>query len=263
MAMTIKANDQKQKITLICDADARRILHTGQEQIFDLILEIDPARYTFNGKYAPLTAKYDLAQLSPYEKTLFVDADMVFSQLCDFEALWRSLNGIKWTMSNRGANDPDKGITEWVDSQKLKEAYPDVAQWYDLASEWIYWEKGAESDAIFAMAREFYEQDKLITRQFAGDKPDEVFFNLAMDELKVKPHKSPYYPVYWEPAIRKSMGALEIKKNYFAFSAGGNHLPRQQRKIYEEFVKNASAKLNRVAMNVPDKRVYLKERATI
>ena len=263
LALSIKSADPKQRISVVADEMALSHLHEGQKMIFDNIIEPKPNQCQRGGVLKPLITKFYLNDLTPYERTLFVDADMIFSPMADFNKLWSELDGIEWTMANRGENKPDKGISEWVDSGILKQTYPDVEQWYDLSSEWMYWEEGPTADVIFAGARGYYDEGKLLTRQFAGDKPDEPFFNLALNAYGVKPHQSPYQPTYWQPAIRKFMNAMEIKRTYYAFSAGGNHLPKHQERIYQEFANNASTRMNMPSLKIGDKRSYLTERKHI
>jgi hypothetical protein len=259
LALSIKSADPKQRVAVIADDAALAHLHEGQRMVFDKIIKPKPESV----KDKPLTAKFYLNSLSPYDRTLFVDADMVFSPMCNFAQLWQEMDGVEWTMANRGVNDPDKGISEWVDPGKLAEAYGKVSQWIDLSSEWIYWVKGELADSIFVGARNFYKENKLHTRQFAGDKPDEPFFNLALAAVQHQPHKMPWQPTYWQPAIRKVLSAMEIKRQYYAFSAGGNHLPPQQFRIYQEFMKNASFRMNMPALTIANKRSQLKERTHI
>lgn len=263
LALSIKSADPKQRISVVADEVALSHLHEGQRMIFDNIIQPKPHQCQRDGVLKPLITKFYLNDLTPYERTLFVDADMIFSPMADFNKLWSELDGIDWTMANRGENKPDKGISEWVDAGKLMETYPDVEQWYDLSSEWMYWEAGPVANSIFAGARGFYDEGKLLTRQFAGDKPDEPFFNLAMNAYGVKPHQAPYQPTYWQPAIRKVMNAMEIKRTYYAFSAGGNHLPPNQERIYTELLNNASTRMNMPPMKIGAKRSYLNERKHI
>jgi len=264
LALSIKAGDPKQKICVITDQVGLAHLHEGQKSIFDKIIYIDDSIITKKNNIVPLISKFHLYELTPYSSaTLFVDADIIFSTLCDYNQLWSSFNKVEWTMANRGINDPDKGISEWVDSNKLKEAYDNVEQWVDLSSEWIYWKQNDFSKQIFDSALKYYHEDKLLTRQFNGDKPDEPFFNLALNEVKHKPHKMPYQPTYWHPAVRKFLSALEIKRNYYAFSAGGNHLSPHQQRIYDEFAKNAAYKMKMNEFKIPHKRTQIKERSLI
>ena len=264
LALSIKACDPKQKISVIADDIALSHLHEGQKLIFDRIIKPKKKHYFRGDKCVPLICKFYLNELTPYkEETQFVDSDMVFSQFANFDKLWNDMNEVQWTMANRGINEPNKGISEWVDSSKLKEAYPNISTWYDLSSEWMYWKTGELSDSIFKKAVKYYDEGKLMTRSFAGDKPDEPFFCLALNDVNHYPHKLPWQPTYWQPAIRKIHSIMEIKKQWYAFSAGGNHLPPFQKKIYDEMVKNASYKMNLNSMSIFNKRNQLKERTII
>jgi hypothetical protein len=264
LALSIKAGNYNQKVSVIADDIALSHLNEGHKMIFDKIIKPSDDDWKVNGKELPLYCKFNLFNLTPYlEETLFVDADMIFSVLCDYNKLWNDMKAIEWTMANRGENEPNKGISEWVDNNVLNETYPNVEQWYDLSSEWIYWKQNEIADSIFAKAKDFYLEGKLLTRSFAGDKPDEPFFNLSIDSLKHKLHKSPFQPTYWLPSAKKLIPILDIKKNYFAFSVGGNHVPKQQEKIYNDFAKNASYKMNLPTFPIMHKRSHLKERNLI
>jgi hypothetical protein len=59
------------------------------------------------------------------------------------------------------------------------------------------------------------------------------------------------------------MSAMEVKQTYYAFSAGGNQLPPNQQRIYDELLKNASSKMNTPGMQIAHKMSYLNERKHI
>jgi hypothetical protein len=263
LALSIKSADPTQQVCVIADDVGISHLHEGQRMIFDKIIKPSSECYMRDGKTVPLVCKFYLNELTPYEQTLFVDADMIFSPLAKFNEFWEQMQGIEWTMANRGKNDPDKGISEWVNADKLKEAYDDIEQWVDLSSEWICWKKSDLSDSIFVSARQYYDEGKLTTRSFAGDKPDEPFFNLALNKVRHLPHAMPYQPTYWQPAVKRVLGSVEIKKQYYAYSVGGRMMTKQQQNIYEEFCKNASYRMNMPTLKVTHKMNQLPERTVI
>jgi len=263
LALSIKSADPTQQVCVIADDVGISHLHEGQRMIFDKIIKPPAECYMRDGKIVPLVCKFYLNELTPYEQTLFVDADMIFSPLAKFNEFWKQMQGVDWTMANRGKNDPDKGISEWVNADKLKEAYDDIEQWVDLSSEWICWKKSDLSDSIFVRARQYYDEGKLTTRSFAGDKPDEPFFNLALNKVRHLPHAMPYQPTYWQPAVKRVLGSVEIKKQYYAYSVGGRMMTKQQQNIYEEFCKNASYRMNMPTLKVTHKMNQLPERTVI
>ena len=255
LALSIKSADMRQQVAVIADEEGLRHLHPGQRMIFDHIIEPASAQ--------PLVNKFHLHELSPFEETLFVDADMIFSPMADFNEFWRSMSNVEWTMANRGLDDLIKGISEWTTMQDLEEAYGGVDQWYDLSSEWIYFKKNDLSYTIFVNAEMYYEENKLKVRAFAGDRPDEPYFNLSLISVGHKPHQAPYQPTYWQPAMKGFPGVMGIKKGWMAFSVGGKTIPQQQQVVYDELAKNASFRMNMPSMKIAQKMNQLSERKVI
>jgi hypothetical protein len=262
LTLSAKANDMGMPVTLIADADGISQFNEGQLAMFDKVIMVKDSWYTFKGLKLPLMLKFKLYDLSPYDRTLFMDADTIISPMQDIRAWSESMKGTPFTMANRGYNDPDKGISEWVDKDILKSTY-DVKAWIDLSSEFIYFERSESVAKMFTDAMKFYKDDKLPMRKFAGDRPDEPFFNLAMDKNGIAPHKIPYAPTYWLPAQRKFKSAMEIKREFFGFSLGGKEIPKTQEKIYAEFAANVAYKTGVPTMRIGHKKQYLSERQVI
>jgi hypothetical protein len=255
LALSAKSADMNVQVAVIADEEALRHLHQGQRMIFDYI--IPPA------VEKPLVNKFHICELSPFDETLFVDADMIFSPMADFNEFWRSMTTVEWTMANRGKDDIVKGISEWTTKEDIAEAYGEVEQWYDLSSEWIYFKKNDLSYSIFANAEMYYEDNKLKVREFAGDRPDEPYFNLSLISVNHKPHQAPYQPTYWQPAMKGFPGVMGIKKGWMAFSVGGKSIPQQQMQVYDELAKNASFRMNMPSMKIAQKINQLSERKLI
>ena len=255
LALSAKSADMNVQVAVIADAEGLRHLHPGQRMIFDHIIEPKSEK--------PLVNKFYLAELSPFEETLFVDADMIFSPLADFNEFWRSMSTIDWTMANRGKDDLVKGISEWTTKEDIAEAYGEAEQWYDLSSEWIYFKKNDLTYTIFANAEMYYDDNKLKVREFAGDRPDEPYFNLSLISVNHQPHLAPYQPTYWQPAMKGFPGAMAIKKGWMAFSVGGKLIPQQQMQVYDELAKNASFRMNMPSMKIAQKFNQLSERKVI
>lgn len=255
LALSAKSADMNVQVAVIADEEALRHLHPGQRMIFDYIIEPKSEK--------PLVNKFHICELSPFQETLFVDADMIFSPMADFNEFFRSMTTIDWTMANRGKDDIVKGISEWTTKEDIAEAYGEVEQWYDLSSEWIYFKKNDLSYSIFANAEMYYEDNKLKVREFAGDRPDEPYFNLSLISVNHKPHQAPYQPTYWQPAMKGFPGVMGIKKGWMAFSVGGKSIPQQQMQVYDELAKNASFRMNMPSMKIAQKINQLSERKLI
>jgi hypothetical protein len=255
LALSAKSADMNVQVAVIADEEGLSHLHPGQRMIFDYIIEPKSKK--------PLVNKFYLDRLTPFDETLFVDADMIFSPMADFNEFWRSMTTVEWTMANRGKDDIVKGISEWTTKEDIAEAYGEVEQWYDLSSEWIYFKKNDLSYSIFANAEMYYEDNKLKVREFAGDRPDEPYFNLSLISVNHKPHQAPYQPTYWQPAMKGFPGVMAIKKGWMAFSVGGKSIPQQQMQVYDELAKNASFRMNMPSMKIAQKINQLSERKLI
>ena len=255
LALSIKSADIKQQVAVIADEEGLRHLNPKQRMIFDYIIEPKSEK--------PLVNKFFLDRLTPFEETLFVDADMIFSPMADFNEFWRSMTTVEWTMANRGKDDLVKGISDWTSKEDIAEAYGEVDNWYDLSSEWIYFKKNDLSYSIFANAERYYDENYLKVRPFAGDRPDEPYFNLALNSIPHEPHQAPYQPTYWQPAMKGFPGVMGIKKGWMAFSVGGKSIPQQQMQVYDELAKNASFRMNMPSMKIAQKINQLSERKLI
>ena len=255
LALSIKSADISQQVAVIADEEGLRHLGPHERMIFDQIIWTDVEK--------PLVNKFRLHELSPFEETLFVDADMIFSPLANFSEFWFSMKDVQWTMANRGKDDLVKGISEWTTKEDIDETYGRISQWYDLSSEWIYFKKNDLSYTIFVNAEIYYDENSLKVREFAGDRPDEPYFNIALNSIPHEPHQVPYQPTYWQPAMKGFPGTMAIKKGWMAFSVGGNSIPQQQQQVYDELLKNASFRMNMPSKKIAQKINQISERKLI
>lgn len=256
LCMSLKAIAPDIPFTLVADEAALADLTEGQKFFFDKIIPC-PKKYCYDeGKLKPLLTKFHLHELSPYDRTLFLDADTILNVNANIYALFQELEGIGFTMANRGI---DGGITDWVDKEYLQREFsPD--KWYDLSSEVIYFEKGEKSAKVFETARDYYDSKELNTTRFAGDQPDEPFFALAMDNLKCYPHKDNWLPLYWRPQEKRAKTMLQVQSEYIGMSAGGRGLPKDQLKIYTQITNAVQAATGEILFSYLHKKNYLPER---
>ncbi len=257
LAVSVKAWNPSTPISIIADEVGLSHLNESQRAIFDTIITPDYDDYNKEGKCLPLCLKYHLYKYTPYVTTIFIDADTIFSPFAMLGQVFKSLKDIDFTIANRGKVAPEKGFSQWLDAKAITAPY-----WYDLSSEWIYFNKSDLSRKIFEGALHEYNKGTLMTRAFAGDKPDEPFFMLSMVAQDLHPHKSPYKPSYWY-AAEKYANAMQVKRGYLLFSIGGKMIPKQQKLIYDELCRNASHKSGLKTMPVYNKMSVLPERQVI
>lgn len=258
LAVSLRAVAPHIPITIIADAVGISHLDQMQLTVFDEIIFADQNDYYNDGKCTPLTLKYHLYKYSPYEATIFVDADTIFSPFANVDHVFSQLAGVAFTMANRGKQDPSKGISEWVEAGSV-----DVPYWYDLSSEFIYFEKGDKAMQVFTEALEAYQHSNLPTKMFAGDKPDEPFFMLGMIATGTHPHRTPFKPVFWHIQEQGFHSSIDVKKQWAMMSLGGKSIPKRIHDIYKEICHNVTYLSGYKTMTVSHKMNELPERKHI
>ncbi len=233
-------------------------------EVFDSIEKIPEDHYLQNGKNNWIRTKTFIYQLSPFDKTLFLDADTIWLPKRKPSDLFNELenvtitfeNYIRYDLSNLKPKD-----TVWANISEIKAAYKLERGWYyGLQSEMVYFTRTEAINAYFETVREVYDNLKVKTTEFAGFLPDEIAFSIAAALHGIEPHVHPYYPAYWHPVQRKA-GRSTIPDNHYLLSVGGAFQTDQMKDYYNKF---ASIAFRKLAMDNPwkfmNKRAWLQER---
>lgn len=234
LALTIKKVEQM-PIAIIYEGSSLSHLNENQKKIFDFIIELPE---TFRQGFG---TKLHLDQLTPFDKTLFLDVDMLWlgrkpSELID------SLEGIGFTCITEGNSDEiNHKYYFWADPEEIKTAYQ-VKKVWQIRSEVMYFEKGTK---IFKKARELKPESKLKTIRKFGDKiPDELYFNIALALLELDPHQPRWIPAYWSRLHGEVMPKLsDLFKEYYLLSFGSNAASPIMKKTYDNVMTVATNKL--------------------
>ena len=233
LAVSVSSIDPSFPIAIIADEAGLGHLSREQRAVFRKIIKPDVV-------LSGTANKLLLDQYTPFDQTLFLDADTILSPYCDINAMFKRLNTIPFTMACRGESNDHSGKSDWVNLQQVKDVI-DFRSWYDLSSEFIYFEKGDDSEKIFQFAREAFHENKIEVREFAGGNPDEPYFTIALIKSGVPPHQIPFLPSWWEPHYFKSkdrfMKPVDIYRNFFCISAGGKRLNKITENIYNNVAK--------------------------
>ena len=257
LAVSVRAVAPNVPISIIADEIGISHLNESQRAIFDQIIAPDFHDYSNGEKITPLTLKYHLYKYSPYDHTIFMDADTILTPTAKVVEMFSDMGDVDFTIANRGEQSPQEGISQWVMGK-----YLDVPYWYDLSSEFIYFKKGIVAKNVFSDALKHYKQGILPTKAFAGDKPDEPFLMLGMIDNGIKPHKVPFKPSFWY-AAEKHITAVKVKTEYLMFSLGGKLIPKAQRLIYDDICKNVSYRSGLATMSIHQKMNSMNERKVI
>ena len=243
LAMSIKYSQPDVHITLLWQGAGKNHVTQHIGGFFDEEIEI-PEEYTKqNGMDSYLKAKMYLYDLSPYNKTIYLDADTIFFPKRNIGQLFDELNGTSFTIGNRGISDlsTDPRLI-WSDLEEMRTVYGDVII-YNLSSEFMYFEKCEESRLFFDVAKAAFEDPGVSYVRFAGTVPDELAFQIAYIHTGEKPTKVPFLPFYWEPYEQKRLTLPQVQStDFYGYSIGGAILSKEMKQNYDDLVRFYSNK---------------------
>lgn len=234
LACSIKCIEDVE-IAVVFDEAGLSHLSAKQTAIFNHKIEL-PAEYRTG-----FGVKLHLDQLTPFAKTLFLDADMLWLGRTPSE-LFTELSGTAFTIITEGDSDnPNPKYYFWADEKEIMAAYG-VAKVWQTRSEVLYFEKGTK---VFRKARELKPENKLKSiRKFGEFIPDELYFNIAMAVLGVDPHKSKWMPGYWARLHSEVMPNLVLLyRDYYLLSFGSNAASPIMKRAYDNVMRVVCNKL--------------------
>jgi hypothetical protein len=257
LALSIRATSPSMHVTLVHSNNISE-LSVEQRFIFNKLIECDSAYYTLDdGTKSFIKAKLYLDKITPYKKTIFLDADMVVSPYKTIDTLFEQLNGQEFVMICRGE---DRDFSQWVDAEEVCKSY-NIEKYYDCSSEFMYF----ESTDIFEDARIIHDEitdGKIWFRKFANGIPDEPPIIIAMLRKFGKPFQVPFKPSYWQP-VEKDLKTPELWNDFYLLSMGGKVNDVRVVKVYNNIVKWYSDKIGVTSFKHTDKQAILAERKTM
>jgi hypothetical protein len=256
LASSIRFMDKDVKIHLVHTAGSITHFSHKHRALFSSMQECPPEYYTKNGKNVYLKAKTCVYELSPYDQTLFLDADMIwFSDRTHKNAsrILDELQDVSLTFQNRGYCDlRDENLKEdfiyWCNIKEVKDKYfadgftENNGRFYHLHSEFIYFNRSEANRKFFALAREIFDKPKVKAADFDGDIPDELAFDIAVALTGCNPHQDFFLPIHWY-ATEGPFDAGKHVSKYYGISIGGNKLAPAILKKYMGLAKFYASKM--------------------
>lgn len=241
LAISIKFTTPSIPITLLHDGRGASHLTGAKLAHFDNVVVLQPSDYTTNGRTDYLRPKSLMNVLSPYDRTMWLDADMIALPRKSIAALFDELSGIHFTMSSRGAHDAKTakaGFIHWADPQDVVKEYGiKGGVFYNVSSEFMYFEKGPKADAFFLELRSIYDNMLVPYKQFGNGMPDELAFFIALATTKTKLHAEVFLPCYWEPFHRRNLKGREMYDEFYFMSVGGAFQDTSTTRLYNDLAK--------------------------
>lgn len=179
LAISIRLNDAKRPISLLCDDVSK--LSEGEKALFDRIIVAVPGTLGVG-----CAGKLDLPSYLPYHETMFLDSDcLVMKQDMDFH--W---NKLSTQCFNVTGGILKKGLWYNFDVADVCEALflPYMVR---MNSGAMYFKKGGQLERFLEIVDDFREnaRDVLFVqhRNMAAQFADEPFWSAAMARLKMMP----------------------------------------------------------------------------
>lgn len=204
-------------------------------------------------------AKTRLYDLSPYDKTLFLDVDMIWL-FRPVDQLLEELEGLPFAIMNSGPEEK----CYWADPAEMRSFTKSEHPMYVFYSELLYFEKNATTKAFFKQVKQNYDKPKIKSKEFAGSHmPDELAYILASLQTGLLPHEDGWMPVYWylRDKNKRHLQPYQLSETFYGYSIGGNVTPQYAKAHYNNLSINYARALGlKKPYQVRDKRSYIKQR---
>lgn len=247
LALSVKAVDPYFPIAVVHSENSLNHLSVHQRKFFDHFILLPDADAKGFG------CKLHLDQLSPFEETLFCDADMawlpkrkpieLFEELKDHE--FASITEGCFDIATGDRTGASKRYYFWADPEEIKKVYKlESGMLYQWRSEVIYFKKTKNVKSMFKKAREIYAKPKLSSIMLFGNQvPDELAINISTALHGIEPHKYMWTPAYWPRLHGEHVPPFEhLYGAYYLLSCGSNSASGSLKGVYDRIIKAAAYK---------------------
>lgn len=262
LALTLK-NAGPCNITVVRTERSLNHLNEDQQEIFDNIIDL-PSNVPM-GCGSKLWA-YDI---SPYKKTILLDADMLWLPEKKPDDLFTQLDGIPFTAITEGyePGDVNKMYFFWADTNEIREKYDIKSdKLYQWRSEVVYFERSKEVAAFFKTAKKAFIKPGLTSEKLFGDgTADELALVIAAGVHDIHPHQYKWSPSYWHLMNNGQIPEFnKLYRDYWLVSFGARFASQNSKLLYDRLVKAACYKMGlQHVFPLIAKKEYLKARQHI
>jgi hypothetical protein len=207
----------------------------------------------------PVKAKTRLYDLSPYDRTLFLDVDMIWL-FRPIDELINELEGVDFAIMNEGPIEK----CYWADPAEMRTVTGSEVPMHVFYSELLYFEKSDQMKAYFKSVKANYDKPRVRSKEFAGSHmPDELAYIMASLQTGILPHAANWFPVYWylRDKANRHLQPYQLSNIFYAYSIGGNVTPQYAKAHYNNLSTHFASKMGiKKPYQVRDKRSYIATR---
>jgi hypothetical protein len=253
-------------IAVVCDNE-KKLRH---QELFNVIIHLPQKKFMVKDKVVFNNATILAYELSPFETTIKLDADMVWLTNRKPAALFDSLENVDLAFENNGFDELQKADRKrcvWAPPAEIQEAYSFTGneKCYTIFGEFLYFKKTKENKAFFKSVKSIYHKPKVKCADFAnGTFTDELAMQIAVMQTGKYPHEDNFAPVFNQFLHLRHLHdkhAYQLPQSFYAYSIGGNITPPWQRRQYNILANHYFRKLGlQNPFQSTDKRRFLPER---
>lgn len=256
LALSIKAVDPSFPVAVIHSEGSLSHLSDDRKKIFDKLILL-PGGTGFG-------CKLHLDTLSPFEETLYLDADMAWMPKRGPVDLFEELKDVDFASITEGhTEDKSPKYYFWADPEEIRKRYSITGRIYQWRSEVIYFKKSKRVKSMFEMARKVYSNPDLKTIiRFGNQVPDELAFNVACAYYDIEPHIYKWCPALW-PRLHGNNATKpsDVYNKYYLLSCGSNYATGDLKMLYNNIMKAAAYKMRtQHIFPLMDKKSFIPDR---
>lgn len=266
LSLSIKAIEPDLPICIVHSERSLNHLSAHQKRFFDQMILLPEE------KVKGFACKLHLDRLSPFDETLFLDADMAWLPKRSPGQLMEELADVEYTgitegyfdIETKNRDEVSKKYYFWADVDEIVKRYNLKEKIYQWRSEVIYFKKTDKVRQFFADARKIHSNHGLKSIIMFGNQiPDELGINISAAIHGIEPHQYKWIPALW-PRLHgnNTTNFEEIYNRYYLLSCGSNYATGDIKKLYDRIIKCAANKFHtQHVFPLIDKKSFIPDRA--
>jgi hypothetical protein len=260
LALSLKVWEPNLRIAILHDGRATAHLTEQEMAMFTDQIMVPEDMYVVDGKPEYQRAKVCLDLLSPYDETMYMDADNIwfdrpvswlYGEVCHTDFHIQQNGAYNFETQKR----TDARYTYWWDKPRDVCIYWGINTLPQTISGWFFFKKSSAATQIFQAARVAYDDSLAPCIPWAGGRPDEYCFNVALGKIG---NKQSDRHVFYFDKLHGQQPPAEVYRRYWGLATGGAATERQWAEIYDRLVNKYSLRLG-----ITTRRYHIDKRRVI
>lgn len=256
-ALCVRALMPNLPIHLFYSGDSLKSLSPVHRSFFSNIEELPKEYFTYDDKFKPFRCKSRIYEISPFDETLYLDADTAIFRNKKFLEFWnqpkreieiQTFNLINLTNGSKVfESEHHSGL--WLKYNLMAAHYGiEKKTLPQMNSSFMYFRKGERAEEFFNLTKTLFDSPDAPAPNFRGEFPDEFFFQTAGAMLEVFPTNIPFVPLFGSHET-KYKGNHQLFTEYMGIMTYGLKSLNHVKAAYNDTIYNyqsSNPKLNKI-----------------